>query len=523
VLTPIQLDTSYNIAYEIEALNDLDADLHEFHITPEGTALLTIYQVIEYHSRDLHKSSSANELEPLFLWDCLFQEITIKSRELIFQWRASDHVALTDSYREVVGGSQEDPYDYFHMNSIEKDHHGNYLISARYPQSIYYVDGKSGDIIWVLGGKGNIFSDLSEGSAISFAWQHDARLHALDAIPEIYQPIGERKGVEVVLISMFDNAAEDYRYDYGVGYSRGLLLELTFPEISHRETTQRHPQRFSASNYDETADVNLQKIADINGTNQAHTVRVIQSYANPQLIRSSSQGSMQVIPRTRTGNASVIVGYGLNAAWTEFNTDGAVICDVHFAARNTWESGDVQSYRTRKASWVGRPKSTPAVAITDDGMWLYVSWNGATEVNQWVLQASVGNASNEVWNEVHRLPKSSFETAFGLTTHSDHDRYFRIVALDRSGQPLDHGTSRVLDRQAKEMASAVLTGLTSDKVAGFETLVISISVLTLGVCIFLAWYSAGPHASNHHYGRDSPGVLMWQKGVACARLRAGSG
>jgi hypothetical protein len=471
--------------YQVDALNNLEADLHEFQITSEGTALLTLYQITEYGGQV--GSTSAGNVTPLWIWDCLFQEVTIESQHVTFQWRASDHVPVADSYRDIVGGSRDDPFDYFHINSVEKDHHGNYLISARYLQSIYYIEGGSGNVIWTLGGKQNDFQDLSDGSAIDFAWQHDARLHAPNAISQMYQPPAARYGFETVLISMFDNAAEDYRYDYGIGYSRGLLLEVTYPEGPRQIPARSRSQRTSAAQSDEVPNVNLQKIADTNGTYEQYLVRNVQSWMNPERIRSSSQGSMQLMLNATTGITKVLVGYGLNAAWTQFDALGAVLCDVHLAARTTWETGEVQSYRTRKASWLGQPEYPPMAVMTDDGMQIHVSWNGATKATGWALQASASNAQNGTWDEVQRLSKSGFETTFNLTGDSRDAHNYRVLALDQNDQVLQHGISRVMDRQVKQTSSAILAGFAPAHLAKSEDLIVELAFVFLVICIVLAF------------------------------------
>jgi hypothetical protein len=473
--------------YQVDALNNLDADLHEFRITPEGTALLTIYHITEYLPAGQSESTSTENITSFYIWDCLFQERLIESPQVIFQWRASEHVPVADSYRDVKGGSREDPFDYFHINSVEKDHRGNYLISGRYPQSIYYIDGKTGSIIWTLGGKQNDFQDLSEGSAINFAWQHDARFHAPDAFSEMYEPTAKRNGLETVLISMFDNAAEDYRYDYGVGHSRGLLLEVTYPEGPRQVPARSRSQRTSAAKSDEIPDVNLQKIANINGTHEQYLVQEVQSWMNPERIRSSSQGSMQLMLDATTGSTRVLVGYGLNAAWTQFDAYGAVICDVHLAARTTWETGEVQSYRTRKASWSGHPWYPPIAVMTEDGMQVHTSWNGATEVAEWALHASAGDAGNGTWTEVQRLPRLGFETTFNLTSNSRDMHDYRVVALDQNNRVLQNGFSRVMDRQAKLRSGAILAGFAPAHLSRSEDLVVQLAFVFLVICIVLAF------------------------------------
>lgn len=104
--------------------------------------------------------------------DSYFQEVDIASGQVLFQWQASQHVALNESYQAPPSGSQ--PYDFFHINSIEPDSDGNLIISARHTWAVYKINRSTGDVIWRLNGK---LSDFAMGSQARFAYQHDARSH----------------------------------------------------------------------------------------------------------------------------------------------------------------------------------------------------------------------------------------------------------------------------------------------------------------------------------------------------------
>ncbi|KAK3057098.1 hypothetical protein LTR09_002137 [Extremus antarcticus] len=445
------LNSSYEIVHRIGGANGMEADLHEFLILPEGTALLTIYEIVPGDVsmfRDFDPDNPEDQ-DPNYVWDCLFQEVNIETGELVFQWRASEHYNVTETYRPIYnGGTKNDPWDWFHINSMVKDELGNYLISARYPHSLTYIDGKTQDIIWQLGGKRNFFMDMSDGNATNFAWQHDARFVSPDMFPNTYSPPELPAGFTTQLVTLFDNAAEDQHYDFGLNLSRGLLLELTYPTpgtekamagplpSSHRELTLREGEL--------TEDE--KKIPAINGTDPAYTVRLIKSYENPDHIRSSSQGSMQILPQDGGVDPKIFVGYGLNAAWTEFDANGTVLCDVHFAATTSFERGDAQSYRSYKFEWHGRPDKPPSVAITDDDSEVLVSWNGATEVTEWVLQFSTSRGDTACWTEIERVPKHKFETAITVPTDIGDARWVRVIALSENGEELDHGMSKIIDR-----------------------------------------------------------------------------
>ncbi|KAI7554563.1 hypothetical protein KC319_g13038 [Hortaea werneckii] len=453
------LNSSYDIVRKVKAANGLSADLHEFLITKEGTALMTMYQVIPHDVTEFREFDSEKEedSDPNYIWDCLFQEIDIETGDLIFEWRASEHVPINSTFHDIgPGGTKNDAFDWFHINSIEKDELGNYLVSARYVHSLTYVNGKTGEIIWTLGGNTNDFMDLSGEFALNFAWQHDARFLPLDTFPNMYTPPDQKPGFTTRLVTMFDNAAEDQHYQYGLTYSRGLVLEITYPtqgtfaKGASGPTYNDLTRRFEDPDYTDSV-LNHRKLAEINGTDPNYTARVIKSFESPDRVRSSSQGSMQILPQTGGKDPKVLIGYGLNAVWTEFEADGSVLCDVHFGATTSWERGDIQSYRVYKFPWIGRPKSKPDVEISDDDAEVFVSWNGATEVATWILQCSQRKSKVETdWADVVSLRKSGFETIIpipeSMLSEPDPPRYLRVIALDSAGRRLDHGISRVIDR-----------------------------------------------------------------------------
>lgn len=273
-----------------------------------------------------------------------------------------------------------------------------------------YIDGQTGDVLWKLGGKQNSFRDVGDGAATNISWQHHARF------------VVQFDTNSTRSISVFDNGSR------GVGasehVSRGLLVEI-----------------------DE----------------DAMTTAVVQQYWNPNPISSQSQGSMQVL-----ANGRVLVGYGYGAAWTEFTREGEALCETHFGPMTRFHRGQVMSYRVFKQEWVGRPLTSPSVALS--GTEAAVSWNGATEVVTWVLQGASprgveagddarGNAGavREVSNNeddglefefISVVPKTGFETIIPIP-HGAAYSTLRIVALDKTGSSL--GATRALEWKPVEM------------------------------------------------------------------------
>jgi hypothetical protein len=153
-------DSSYRILRRVQAARGLRGDLHEFVITPRGTALLTSYVVTRADLTPVGGPRNGT------IQDAIFQEIDLAGGQVLLEWHSLEHIPLAESYAPV-----EANWDFFHINSVGLDGDGNLLVSGRSTHTVYKLD-RSGAIMWRLGGKGSDF-DMRAGA--SFAWQHDAR------------------------------------------------------------------------------------------------------------------------------------------------------------------------------------------------------------------------------------------------------------------------------------------------------------------------------------------------------------
>ena len=205
-------DSSYQEVRRVKAGNGYKGDLHEFSITPQDTALLTIY------------NEARTDLSPIggrrdgSVWDGIAQELDLETGEVLFEWHSLDHVGVGESYRGP-GEDPEAPVDYFHINSIEVEPDNNFLIDAKGTYAVYKVDRASGEVLWRLGGKK---SDFEMGPGTRTVSQHDARRQ------------------EDGTITIFDNGAPPEVHDQ----SRGIVVELD--EDAMKATLVRsytHPEK----------------------------------------------------------------------------------------------------------------------------------------------------------------------------------------------------------------------------------------------------------------------------------------
>ncbi|KAJ5836346.1 hypothetical protein N7447_002372 [Penicillium robsamsonii] len=382
------INSRYEEAYQIRSGNGWQLDAHELTLSSSGTALLVINGVFAVNQTTFEAPLGVD-----FILDAGFQEIEVQTGEVLFEWRASDHYSFEEYYHLQPGDGKTEKTapDLFHVNSIEKDDLGNYLISCRMMSSIAYVDGQTGAVIWKLGGKANMFKDLSGGAATAFNGQHHARFHK-----------------DGQIVSIFDNGNCPGRPV--TGPTRGLTLVLDIEKM---------------------------------------TVQLQHEYISPNSVLTDNSGSMQVLD---SGN--VVLGFGPNANWAEYASNGSLLCNVHLGPETFFNSGEIRTYRISKSPWVGHPQGMPNIAV--DGGRVYVSWNGATEVFMWSLS---GIDIEAAWGEsvfLGTFLKDGFETEIYVPT-SPTCRYFFISALDRAGQVL--GSTPTVQWPAKFRQGIVYQGL----------------------------------------------------------------
>jgi hypothetical protein len=310
-------NSSYQTIHVVRAGNGYQPDLHEFLITPQGTGLITVYDAIECNLSSV--GGPANGA----VADTLVQEIDLKTGLVMYEWHSLDHVPLSNSYSSAAPTSRAEPFDYFHINSINlggvgSNQSGEILIDSRNTWAAYDTSAKTGRVLWELGGKRSSFK-LAPGAAT--AWQHDA----------VLQPNGN--------ITFFDNGA--------------------FPQV--------HPQS---------------RAIELALDTHTMTATLARSYAHHNPLVAGSQGNLQVL-----ANGDWMVGWGQAGYLSEVAPSGQVLFNAHlppdWESYRTfvlpWSAHPTQPPAiAAEASPQGK---LPA------GASVYASWNGATEVSSWQVIA----------------------------------------------------------------------------------------------------------------------------------------
>ncbi|KAB8226723.1 ASST-domain-containing protein [Aspergillus novoparasiticus] len=261
----IILNKDYGQAVTVQSGDGLTlSDMHELNIIDNTSVLIAIYQPRRYNLEAYNVPADSG-----WVMDGVFQEINITTGDVLFEWRSLDHVGISETYtpirlNPVVGDglSNATAWDYFHINSVDKNNDGDYLVSARHTSCIYKISGEDGAIQWRLGGTNSSI----EMQGYNFSSQHDARF------------IQENDTTTV--ISLFDNGSNGYRNTSSK--SSGIIVS-----IDH-------------------------------GTNTSSLMKRYEAPGNGLL--STSQGNLQIL-----ANQNTFIGWGSNPSISEHTEDGTPV------------------------------------------------------------------------------------------------------------------------------------------------------------------------------------------------------
>jgi hypothetical protein len=284
------VDYIYNDKYQkiaaVKAGDGDAADGHEFLITPWNTAL-----ILSYTTATANLSSIGGPADQAVI-DGAVQEIDIKTGKVLFQWKSEDHVPYSQS-EQPLPASASTPWDWFHINAVKVDAHGDLLIDARDAWTAYEVSPRTGQILWRLGGKDSSFKlaaaagqSLDDASEL-FAWQHDAEGHG-DGVYTFFDNESAGTG----------NTGSDSLTDYA--YSRAITVKLNFA---------------------------------------AHVATLVAADDQPEGQLATSQGNAQLL-----ADGGMFAGWGALPYFSEFSPSGKLLFNAEFPA-------GVNTYRAYRLPW----------------------------------------------------------------------------------------------------------------------------------------------------------------------------
>jgi hypothetical protein len=158
-------------------------DFHEFVVLPNGDYVFPVGK-LRRATWCIQNGTFNGVCMNGDVWDALIQEVT-PAGSLVWQWDAMDHIPVSETdpqwWSLIFGPSPlgVPGYDTYHLNSIEPDGAGGFVVSFRHLDAVYDIDQATGNIKWKLGGSQRpesltILNDSGIGPG--FGGQHDARI-----------------------------------------------------------------------------------------------------------------------------------------------------------------------------------------------------------------------------------------------------------------------------------------------------------------------------------------------------------
>ncbi|KAJ5893646.1 hypothetical protein N7495_005337 [Penicillium taxi] len=315
-------------------------DLHESQLTEDGTVLVTAVNVTQ---ADL---TSVGGPKKGWIQDSLVYEIDIKTNDVLFRWSAYEHIAevpMSLSWAPIglvgvgSGTKKTDPYAYSYLNSVAK-YGDSYLVSSRYMCSVLFI-APDGSITWYLHGRTG--GDFKLGPDTSFCYQHHVRF--LSQSPKR------------VSIALHNN--DNTPFTGNINITTGLLLDV-----------------------------------ELYGSKKVTLNRRTWDHAEPVYARL--QGSYQSLK-----NGHILQGHGSIPKIEEYDIDGNIVMRAQFGLDDV-----MHTYRVYRYPWIGHPSTIPQVVaclLNESEAAVYVSWNGATDINSWRVYSE---------REIKQVPRNGFET-----------------------------------------------------------------------------------------------------------------
>ncbi|KAJ5205941.1 hypothetical protein N7491_003435 [Penicillium cf. griseofulvum] len=350
-----KVDSGYGLImtkdYQVERKLPLRADLgifdiHEFNILEDGkTALVTLYL-----SHEITLEEFGRPKESTWLETGGYAEIDINTAEVVQSWDSFNRIPMPETVHYTAYSPTEGlpGWDYFHINSVDKNEIGDYLISARFTNTIYLISCMDGNIMWRLGGK---YSDFEQD--FTFSKQHDAKFI-------------ESNGTHHI-ISFLNNASDEEFNEENV--SSVLFVELD---------TGARPM----------------------------TAKAIRRYNRPDRQLSRLRGNAQLLP-----NDNVFTCWSKEGYISEHAGDGELLMTANFtSSRYSSYRGYKFEFTGRPTAPPDMVASVYGTDETNMVTTFWVSWNGATDVAEWKFYAQASEFGVPIL--IGKTPRSDFETMY---------------------------------------------------------------------------------------------------------------
>jgi hypothetical protein len=263
--------------------------------------------------------------------DAAVQEYDLKTGKLLYTWDALNpggtaNIPLSDSMQPAPKNSQ--PWDAYHVNSVQPLAGNEFLVSMRNEWAAYLVDMTTNKIVWTLGSTPKDPGSFKIAKNAHFEWQHDVRMISSNEV------------------TLFDDdccSLVGTKFGKPGGLSRGEEIKL-----------------------------NLSK----------HTAALGGQWGTSHKLNVAFLGSTEIMP-----DGNVVIGWGSLGFFSEYSKSGKLLLDAVWPGVDLSYRVLDQSWvgipTTVPNAAVRTSKGKPTV---------YASWNGATQVAKWKVLAGTSSS-----------------------------------------------------------------------------------------------------------------------------------
>ncbi|KAJ5558708.1 hypothetical protein N7535_009413 [Penicillium sp. DV-2018c] len=341
------VDHHYQVKNEVQPPEEEhDFNMHEFNIMDGGKTALAC----TYRSKTINLADFGRPTEESWVTVGGFVELDVETSEILFEWDTFDKIALHESnmFHSTDSPANSPGWDYVHINAVDKNEDGDYLISLRFTDTIYLISGKDGSIIWRLGGQESNFEQ-----DFTFSRQHDVKFVSTNDTHHV--------------ISLMNNAADERGSVELVSSALVVALDIAAKPM---------------------------------------TAKVIRRINRPDSGLTKLRGSARVLP-----NDNIFVGWSEYGYSSEHSPNGTLLMTARFdSERYSTYRAYKGEFTGRPNTPPDLVASVYGTREQDTTTLIYVSWNGATDVAQWNFYAQADEGGQSVL--IGTTNKTDFETMF---------------------------------------------------------------------------------------------------------------
>lgn len=167
------MDSTFAVIDSVAPKNGILPDGHDLQILPNGHFVILGIENITMNlsAYNYFGPNNNNPGSTTATVKCGVIQEQDAAKNVVFEWHCKDHYNFSDVDPFFLAGPSN--VDWTHLNAVEYDADGNYLLSVRHFNEITKIKRSDSSVMWRLGGNANQFTFTNDPQ--QFKAQHDIR------------------------------------------------------------------------------------------------------------------------------------------------------------------------------------------------------------------------------------------------------------------------------------------------------------------------------------------------------------